>query len=139
MSDAYSDKLEKCVHSVVLLCSICTKFVPNKEHSRTALTFCFHLKKTAAESYQLLREAYRKHAPSQDMCEQWFRRFKSGVLEIADNKHGNPPKYSKMWSCKHRSTKMIHKHKCSNTRRMHRFPRTTSKLLRTTGPINHLL
>ena len=38
------------------------KFVPNKEHSRTALIFCFHLKKTAAESYRLLTgEAYGEH------------------------------------------------------------------------------
>jgi len=47
-----------------------TKFVPNKEHSQTALTFCFHLKKTAAESYRLLGEAYDgEHASSQKMCE----------------------------------------------------------------------
>jgi len=39
-----------------------TKFVPNKEHSRTVLIFCFHLKKTAAESYRLLGEVYGEHA-----------------------------------------------------------------------------
>ncbi|XP_039313972.1 uncharacterized protein LOC105206643 [Solenopsis invicta] len=42
-----------------------SEFVPNKEHSRTVLIFCFYLKKTAAESYGLLREAYGEHAPSQ--------------------------------------------------------------------------
>ena len=42
-----------------------TKFVPNKDHSRTALIFYFHLKKTAAESNRLLGEAYDEHAPSQ--------------------------------------------------------------------------
>ena len=35
-----------------------TKFVPNKEYSRITLIFCFHLKKTAVESYRLLGEAY---------------------------------------------------------------------------------
>jgi len=46
------------------------KFVPNKKHySRTALIFCFHLKKTAAESYRLLGEAYGERAPSQKTCE----------------------------------------------------------------------
>ena len=55
-----SDKLEKyCV--VVFDMS---KVVPNKEQSRGA--FCFLLKKTAAESYRLFREAYGEHAPSQD-------------------------------------------------------------------------
>ena len=41
------------------------------------INFCFHLKKTSAKSYQLLRETYGKHVPSQDTCERWFHRFKS--------------------------------------------------------------
>ena len=43
--------------------------------------FCFHLKKTAAESYRLLREDYGEHVLLQDTCEQWFQRFKSGDLD----------------------------------------------------------
>ena len=35
------------------------------------------MKKTAAESYRLLREASSERARSQDTCERWFRRFKS--------------------------------------------------------------
>ncbi|EGI58127.1 Mariner Mos1 transposase [Acromyrmex echinatior] len=73
-----------------------SKFVPNKEHSRTVLIFCFHLKKTAAESYRLLREAYGEHDPSQDICERWFRRFKSGDFDVADKEHGKPSKSTKM-------------------------------------------
>ncbi|EGI58037.1 Mariner Mos1 transposase [Acromyrmex echinatior] len=69
-----------------------SKFVPNKEHSLTALIFCFHLKKTAAESYRLLREAYGEHAPSQDTCERRFRRFKSGDFDVADKEHGKSSK-----------------------------------------------
>jgi len=68
-----------------------TKFVPNKEHSRTALIFCFHLKKTAAESYQLLGEAYGEHASSQKTCERWFQHFKIGDFDVAEE-HGKPPK-----------------------------------------------
>ena len=45
------------------------------------LIFCFHLEKTAAESHRLVREVYGKRAPSQDTCERWFRRFKSGDLD----------------------------------------------------------
>ena len=45
------------------------------------ISFCFHLKKSAAEPYRLLREAYGEHAPSLDTCERWFRRFKSGDFD----------------------------------------------------------
>jgi len=67
------------------------KFVPNKEHSRTALIFCFHLKKTA-ESYRLLGEAYDEHAPSQKTCERWFQRFKIGDFDVVDKEFGKPSK-----------------------------------------------
>ena len=45
---------------IVLYCVVgfnMSKAIPNKEHLRTALIFCFHLKKTAAESYRSLRAA----------------------------------------------------------------------------------
>jgi len=66
VSNAQSDLIEKCLHSIVFNV---TKFVPNKEYTRTALIFCFHLKKIAAESYRLLGEAYGEHAPSQKTYE----------------------------------------------------------------------
>ena len=69
-----------------------SKFIPNNEHLRTALFFCFHLKKTAAESYKLLQEAYCDHAPSQDMCEQWFRYFESGDFDVVDKEYEKSPK-----------------------------------------------
>ena len=58
-----------------------SKFISNKEHSWTALIFCFNLKKTAAESYRLLRESNGDHALSQDTCERRFWRFKSGDFD----------------------------------------------------------
>ena len=68
------------------------KFVPNKKHSRTALIFCIHLKKTAAESYRLrLGGAYGEYAPSQKTCE-WFQHFKIEDFDIAGKEYGNPPK-----------------------------------------------
>jgi len=48
-------------------------FVPRKEHLREALLFCFHLKKSAAESHRLLVEASGKHALSETTCRDWFR------------------------------------------------------------------
>jgi len=50
------------------------------------------LKKTAAESYRLLGEAYDEHAPSQKTCKRWFQRFKIGNFDVADKKHGKLPK-----------------------------------------------
>ena len=72
-----SDKLEK---SCVVVFNM-SKFTPNKEHRRTALIFCFPLRKTATESYRLFREAYGEHAPSRDTCEGGFRRLKSGDFD----------------------------------------------------------
>ena len=63
------------------------KFVPNKEHSRTALIFCFHLKKTAAESYRLLGEVYGEHRKN-----RVNNGFKIGDFDVADKEHGKPPK-----------------------------------------------
>ena len=58
-----------------------SSFVPNKQHLREALLFCFNLKKNAAEARRLLEEAYGKHAPSKTTCEDWFKRFRSGDFE----------------------------------------------------------
>ena len=49
------------------------------------------MKKTAAESYRLLGEAY-EHAPSQKTCERWFQRFKIGDFDVADKKYEKLPK-----------------------------------------------
>ena len=68
-----------------------SKFIPNKENLWAALMFCFHLKKTAAESLRLLREAYGEHAPSKIRVDDGF-----GVSNVltsiqdtkADKEHG---------------------------------------------------
>lgn len=65
--------------------------MPNKENSCTVLIFCFYLKKTVAELYQLLREYYGEHALSQDTCERRFRYFKSGDFYIAKMQHRKLP------------------------------------------------
>lgn len=49
------------------------------------------MKKTAAKSYQLPREARGEHAPSQEMCEQLVLCFKSGDFDIADKEHRKIP------------------------------------------------
>jgi len=42
---------------------------------RKALLFCFNLKKSPAESYRMLVEAYGDNVLSETTCRDWFRRF----------------------------------------------------------------
>ncbi|MBJ5603973.1 hypothetical protein JGG68_24270 [Salmonella enterica subsp. enterica serovar Albany] len=58
-----------------------SSFVPRKKHLREALLFCFHLKKSAAESHRLLMQAYEKHALWETTCREWFRRFKANEFD----------------------------------------------------------
>ena len=59
-----------------------SKFVPGNYDLRTALIFCYHLKKTAAESHRMLVEAYSEHALSKSQCFEWFKKFKSGDFDV---------------------------------------------------------
>nr|KAF6300627.1 hypothetical protein mMyoMyo1_009097 [Myotis myotis] len=59
-------------------------FVPKKEHLGEVLIHYFILKKSAAESYRILWEAYSEHAPSQDTCECCFKCFKSDDFNVKD-------------------------------------------------------
>lgn len=61
-----------------------SNFVPEKVVLRGSLITFFHLKKTAAESYRLLVEAYGEHTPTQKTCERWFARFQSGNFDLED-------------------------------------------------------
>lgn len=69
-----------------------SNFVPEKDVLRGSLITFFHLKKTAAESYRLLVEAYGEHALTQKTCERWFKRFKSGDFDIKDKERPGQPK-----------------------------------------------
>lgn len=68
------------------------EFVPEKQHLREALLFCFNLKKTAAESHRMLTEAYGQYALSEPTCREWFRRFKNGDFEVRDKERSGQPK-----------------------------------------------
>nr|KAF6378977.1 hypothetical protein mMyoMyo1_009847 [Myotis myotis] len=70
-----------------------SNFVPKKEHWREVLIHYFILKKSAAESYRILWEAYGEHAPSQDTCERWSKCFKSDGFYVKDKEPGQPKKF----------------------------------------------
>lgn len=63
-----------------------------KREMRTALLFCYRLKKTAAEAHRLLVEAYGDNALSKTTCRDWFRRFKTGDLDVEDKERSGQPK-----------------------------------------------
>ncbi|QQP41422.1 Transposase [Caligus rogercresseyi] len=61
-----------------------SSFVPTNYDLRTALLFCFHLKKTATESHRILLEAFGEHALGKTQCFEVFKRFKSGDFDTTE-------------------------------------------------------
>lgn len=64
----------------------------NKMHMRTALLFCFDLKKSAIEAHRMLVKAYGNDAISERSCRDWYHRFKAGNFDLASKKPENRPK-----------------------------------------------
>jgi len=63
-------------------------FFAKKKHMWKALLFCFNLKKSAAESHQML-VAYGDNALSETTCRDWFRRFNADNFDLSDKKREN--------------------------------------------------
>ena len=62
-----------------------SNFVPGNYDLRTALIFCYHLKKTAAE-------AYGEHALGKSQCFEWFKKFRNGNFDARNEDRQRPPK-----------------------------------------------
>ncbi|GFX42817.1 mariner Mos1 transposase [Trichonephila clavipes] len=58
-----------------------SNFMPSDHDLQTALIFCYHLKKNAAESHQMLVEAYGGNALSRAQCYRWFEKFQNGDFD----------------------------------------------------------
>ncbi|GFW95342.1 mariner Mos1 transposase [Trichonephila clavipes] len=69
-----------------------SNFMPSDHDLRTALTFCYHLKKNAAESHQMLVEAYGGNALSRAQCCRWFEKFQNGDFDVRNEERGRPAK-----------------------------------------------
>ena len=65
-----------------------SNFMPGNYDLRTALIFCYHLKKTAAESHRMLVEAYGEHALGKLQCFEWFKKFRSGNFDVRNEERG---------------------------------------------------
>lgn len=59
---------------------------------REALLFCFHLKKSAADSHQMLQEAYGDAALGRSQCFEWFKKFSEGNFTTTNMDRGRPEK-----------------------------------------------
>ena len=77
-----------------------SSFVHTNYDLRTALVFCYHLKKTAAESHRMLVQAYGEHALGKTQCFEWFKKFKSGNFDVRNEDRGKPPKKFEDWDQK---------------------------------------
>ena len=66
-----------------------SNFVPGNYDLRTALIFCYHLKKTAAESHRMLDEGYGEHALDKSQCFEWFKKFRSGYFDARNEERGS--------------------------------------------------
>ena len=55
------------------------------------IQFCFKLNKTAAETQQILKEAFGEQSLSQARTFEWFKRFKYGRESVEDRKHSGRP------------------------------------------------
>lgn len=69
-----------------------SNFLPESDDLRKALIFCFHLKKSAAESHRMLVEAYGDHALSEATCKRWFQRFRDNDFDVLNEERGRPSK-----------------------------------------------
>jgi len=61
------------------------------KEQRICIKFCFKLNKTAAETHQMLKEAFGKQALSQARTFEWFKCFKDGRESVEDRKHSGWP------------------------------------------------
>jgi len=58
---------------------------------RTCIKFCFKLRKTATECYEMLKTAFGKQAMGRSQTFQWFSPFKAGRTSIDDDERSGRP------------------------------------------------
>jgi hypothetical protein len=57
------------------------------KEQRICIKFCFKFNKTAAETHQMLNEAFGEQAISQARTFDWFKHIKDGWESVEDYKH----------------------------------------------------
>ncbi|GFX43416.1 mariner Mos1 transposase [Trichonephila clavipes] len=69
-----------------------SNFMPSDHDLWTALIFCYPLKKNAAESLQMLLEAYGGNALSRAQCYREFEKFQNVDFDVKNEERGRPAK-----------------------------------------------
>jgi histone-lysine N-methyltransferase SETMAR len=64
------------------------------KEQRFFIKFCFKLKKTAAETNRILKEAFGDNAMSQRKTFLWYKRFKDGRTSVDDDERSGRPSTS---------------------------------------------
>ena len=59
------------------------------------MKFCFKLKKTVAETHEMLVQVYREEAVSKKCVHDWFKRFKDGEELLEDEELSGRPSTSR--------------------------------------------
>ena len=76
-------------NTCVYVIAIFTMFESSKQ--RICIKFCFKIRKTATETYQLLQQAYSEDAMGRTQVFDWFGRFKEGRTSVeSDPRSGRP-------------------------------------------------
>jgi len=62
---------------------------------RICIKFCFKIRKTATETYQLLQQVYGEDAVGHTKVFDWFSRFKEGRTSVESDSHSGQPSASR--------------------------------------------
>jgi hypothetical protein len=65
------------------------------KEQRMCVIFCFKVRKTAAETHSMLREAHGNDTLSQTTTYKWFKRFKNGRTIVVDDEWSGRPSASR--------------------------------------------
>ena len=69
---------------------------------RACIKFCFKLRETATEYYEMLKTAFGEQAMGRSQTFQWFSRFKAGRTSTDDDERSGRPVSSSEGKCSQR-------------------------------------
>ncbi|PNF30777.1 hypothetical protein B7P43_G06188, partial [Cryptotermes secundus] len=62
----------------------------DRREQRVCIKFCFKHGKTAAETHQMLKQAFGENSLGQTQTYNWYKRFKNGRTSTDDDRSGRP-------------------------------------------------
>jgi len=80
-----------CHHVFLLICDFSVDVILEQ---RANIKFCVNPSKSGAETFELIRRAYRNEAMRRARCLEWHARFKVGRTSLEDDKSSGRPSTS---------------------------------------------